>query len=387
MCHVRIAAVAVCAFSVWTANTSLAITYKATPLNTVGFIELRANGISGSSQVGQGRLPKSPFGIHALLWDSTAANPVDLHPACFLNSYAYSVDGETQVGFGEINSQTPDRQLHALLWNGSADSVIDLHPPNFRNTYASAISGNMQVGFGSAADFGDHALIWHGTAASVIDRHPPGYTSSRIIGLSTKTQVGWATIGDASHAILWDSSPGGGPRGFVDLHPANFANSLAIDATRTKQVGSGYSNVAGAVHALLWNSGLTSYVDLNPTGFSSSEARGITENQMIIGFGRGPATNNLTHALVWNGTAESAIDLHPSLVALDALFRESIATGISDDGTIVGAATDSSGAKYAVIWSPIPEPGSAALFLCGLLAVAITCSRFARIGKSPPSGG
>ena len=41
----------------------------------------------------------------------------------------------------------------------------------------------------------------------------------------------------------------------------------------------------------------TNYVDLNPTGFTSSEARGVADNGTIAGFGVGPVTSDLSRAL------------------------------------------------------------------------------------------
>jgi hypothetical protein len=87
----------------------------------------------------------------------------------------------------------------------------------------------------------------------------------------------------------------------------------------------------------------------------------------------GFATDGLNHALIWNGTAASVTDLHPYLAGLGPAFTESYALGISDLGVIVGYAYDGS-TNYAVLWTPVPEPGSAALLLA-LIGVALVRAR------------
>src|SRR5262245_61405655 len=52
-------------------------------------------------------------------------------------------------------------------------------------------------------------------------------------------------------------------------------------------------------------------IDLHPSGFTSSEAFGVSGGQQV-GVGAGPATGGQIHALLWTGSAASVVDLHPS---------------------------------------------------------------------------
>ena len=76
----------------------------------------------------------------------------------------------------------------------------------------------------------------------------------------------------------------------------------------------------------------------------------------------------LPHAVAWEGAAASVVDLHASLAPL-GLFEESVASGIAENGEIVGLAADGT-SVYAVLWSPIPEPDAGILAVAAASAVA-----------------
>src|SRR5438445_377774 len=96
----------------------------------------------------------------------------------------------------------------------------------------------------------------------------------------------------------------------IDLTPPGFFYSHAdgISGSGGQQVGQGHgAPTGGHLHALLW-SGTPAAVDLNPLGFDSSQAFGISAGQQV-GFGLGPATGGTYHALLWSGTP-AAVDLN-----------------------------------------------------------------------------
>jgi hypothetical protein len=73
------------------------------------------------------------------------------------------------------------------------------------------------------------------------------------------------------------------------------------------------------------------------------------------------------HALLWTGSAASVVDLHSYVTDFGADFKGSLAYGIADNGSIVGYAYGE-GFVNAVIWIPIPEPSSCALWGCAIIA-------------------
>lgn len=169
----------------------------------------------------------------------------------------------------------------------------------------------------------------------------------------------------------------------VDLNPTGFVSSDAAAISGTSQVGEGYGPITGGTdfdpvyHALLWHGTAQSAVDLTPPGFDGSAAEGVS-NAGQVGFGWNKAAGgsyNMAHALVWNGTAASAVDLHPFLSGLGLVFINSHAQAIADDGSMVGYATDTNNTNHAILWTPVPEPATYTLLA---LAISIQFLRRSR---------
>ena len=205
---------------------------------------------------------------HAFLWLSSA-NPVDLNPAGFTNSYIWAANATHQVGYAANNRTGLG---HGFLWSGTAASGVDLTPAGYSLAAVHDSSDTRQVGSISGApnNFVDHATIWSGTAASFVDINPVGITTSKAISLDGTHEIGsgsGATTGNAEHALLW--TDGGG---VVDLHPAGFATSQGSAVGGGREVGFGYEGIGGDPHALLWTGSSSSALDLTPAGFGGSIA-------------------------------------------------------------------------------------------------------------------
>jgi hypothetical protein len=338
-----------------------AVTYTATLLHPATYTKSYANDASATSQVGAGRGDTHPSLDHALLWQSTSGSVVDLHPANFAQSFALGASETNQVGYGQESNGATN---HALLWSGTAESAVNLQPAKFSSSVATAVSGNQQVGYGRIVDVANilpiHALLWSGTAASAIDLHPAKFDQSQAYDISGTSQVGGGSTSGNNHALLWH----GAAAGVVDLHPAGFNASTAWAVDGQWQVGEG--KPTGPViypHALLWHGTAASMIDLNPPGFTYSTANDISMAGQV---GAGRVQFEPTHAMYWNGSAESGVDLHPFLSGLGIDFVESIANGISDNGSIAGFAYDNSRNQYAVFWTPVPEAPTFLLVACGI---------------------
>ena len=156
----------------------------------------------------------------------------------------------------------------------------------------------------------------------------------------------------SSHALLWN----GTAESVVDLHPTGFTETYANAVSGAVQVGSGSGPATNdLMNALLWNGTAESAVNLNPAFLSFSEALGASTAGQV-GDGFGDSTEGNYHAIYWNNSAESAVDLHSSLANLGA-FVASSAKSISDNGMIVGTATDDNFITYAVLWVPTSNSG------------------------------
>jgi hypothetical protein len=190
-------------------------------------------------------------------------------------------------------------------------------------------------------------------------------------GISGNQQVGWGQSGRSNnHALLWSGSASS----YVDLNPSGFTESEAFGISGNQQVGfavPGTNNYYGYDHAVLWSGSASSYVDLNPSGFTQSEALGLSGNQQV-GFAE-PGTNNpignITHAVLWSGSANSCVDLQSFL---PAYYYLSEARGIDANGDIVGYALNTLTIQDdAILWTPVavPEPTSLTLLTTALLGL------------------
>jgi hypothetical protein len=119
-----------------------------------------------------------------------------------------------------------------------------------------------------------------------------------------------------------------------------------------------------------------SVIDLHPSGFLTSNAAGVSSAGQV-GWANpiGASGYYQSHALFWKNTADTAVDLHAFLNGLGPKFIASSAASISENGCIVGVATDTSGQHYAVLWTPVPEPASCALIFCGYIFVSLSRGR------------
>jgi hypothetical protein len=179
-------------------------------------------------------------------------------------------------------------------------------------------------------------------------------------GTSGTQQVGYGSgsaTGNNDHALLWS----GNAASFIDLNPSGFTKSEAHDISGTQQVG--YGVTGGNAHALLWSGSAAGYVDLNPDEFSDSIAYGTNGTQQV-GFGYDSVTEK-THALLWSGSAAGFIDLNQFLP--DGLDNAT-AEAIDGYGNIVGYAYDSSDNEHAVLWV-IPEPATILFLSLGIVAL------------------
>ncbi|HTV46819.1 MAG TPA: sigma-70 family RNA polymerase sigma factor [Phycisphaerae bacterium] len=403
--------------------------YTVIDLTPAGLSQASAMGIWGNQQVGIAYNDASTQ--HAMLWLGTAASVVDLNPNGFLISAAYATNGRQQVGYGRDQAG----QFHALQWNGSAAKYADLNPDGFAASQIYDISGGQEVGDGVIPDgsggVSTHAMLWidktnqdfqammkadgaveeleinvHGLHVDkyIIDLNPKGFSESEAQATDGFQQVGYGTpVGStpigigltslpqqagnvrmgqikvnggtvmakltlyAEHALLWSGSA----VSVVDLNPKGFISSEARGISGLQQVGYGTNRTGPEMeHALLWTHGsAASVVDLNPNGFISSQAC-ATNGRQQVGFGN-TTSNNSQHALLWNSSANNFVDLNQFL---PAGFIQAMAISINAQGEIVGEAVDGSGNWHAIEWVPASEaarvsiqPDDSDVYIMGLV--------------------
>ena len=287
----------------WTWNTTTGprapffwnLTIKvANELPWTGFDSAIAQGLgAGDSNAGTGVGPGTGGQPHALYWPNTGSSPTDLHPAGYDYSYAMDASGGRQVGYGSASSS---RTLRALLWNSSQANVVNLHPASgWTNSLALGMDVCQQVGWGTHKEsHQDRALLWYGTAASAVDLHPTGYSSSYANGVSENggmsEQVGWGGKAGSGtlHALLWRGSAAS----VVNLNPSGLgffyseAHGVSVGGEEPALVGQvGFGRGSGT-HALYWRGTAASATDLHnflSAEHESSYAYDISSTGDIVG--------------------------------------------------------------------------------------------------------
>ncbi len=289
---------------------------------------------------------------HAIIWNGSAQNYVDLNPAGYNDSFIDGAGGGQQVGGGKRPGLSPN----AVLWTGSAASAVDLDPGNVMFSEALACDGVQQVGY-TGDDRFNYAALWSGTAASYVNLTPAGARESVAQSLSHGRQSGAAKFSLKWHAGVWSGSDSS----FVDIHPRGFDISYVDGMSETQLVGVA-AHPDQVRHAMLWRSATEVPIDLTPTGYTDTEAHATNGTFQA---GQGLRIGGNGHALLWHGSASDYIDLHRFL---PPYLTSSRAFAINGDGVIVGKAYLHSGA-YAVAWIPVPEPSPAFVLTIPLLAL------------------
>jgi probable HAF family extracellular repeat protein len=134
--------------------------------------------------------------------------------------------------------------------------------------------------------------------------------------------------------------------------------------------GDSFINNNQDFHATVWDG--TKPTDLGTlSGGTSSSALALNNDGQVVGYSwttdapTDPVGLPTTRAVLWNGT--TMIDLNSVLdeSAVSEGWRLTQATGINDQGWIVGDAIKF-GQRAGVLLIPIPEPETYALMLTGL---------------------
>jgi hypothetical protein len=273
---------------------------------------------------------------------------------------------------------------HAFLWSDTAVDPIDLHPsfldfPALNaagNSFALATDGGTQVGYGvgAATNQRNIALRWSGTADTAEVLLPPfNYIHARAQGTCNGQTVGYAVTavpvngrgsirfaGGPWHAVLWNAGTTTG----IDLNNGAEA-TVATACDGGRQVGyGGKMDISGNVvenKAMMWFGNRNTFVWLHPNGYVTSQAvaingpyqAGHAEIQFLQN--NKPAFNS--RAVLWMGSAASVIELALPPAGIFNFF----ATGVTSNGQAVGYGIDVlSNRSHALYW---PSPTAPAVDL------------------------
>lgn len=188
------------------------------------------------------------------------------------------------------------------------------------------------LGVGSAMGFAQ----W---SATVLD--PGSFLGVRGSGVSNFGSGGYGYVDDDhSHALFWQA----GGTSFIDLHPTGYVSSGINAVVGQHQLG--YASVQGYFdaqnpHAAMWSGTAESIVDLNPSSWDLTVLYGGSTNSQV-GTGWGGNSSADGAALLWHGTADSLVDLTPT-----GAYRAA-AISATDDSQV--GYVDMGNAGHAALW-------------------------------------
>jgi hypothetical protein len=161
---------------------------------------------------------------------------------------------------------------------------------------------------------------------------PSGYSTLDLNDAAGGQQIGTAkqTLAGANHAVLFQSGA------LTDLHPSGFTASEGNGTDGVHQVGQADG------HAILWSGTAGSAVDLHPTGYVASSALAVSGNQQG---GQANQTGEQPQPILWTGTAASATPLTPVGFAGGAIFGMDASRQVG-----IGLVSSVNSVEHAFVW-------------------------------------
>ncbi|HED53852.1 MAG TPA: hypothetical protein ENJ00_06590 [Phycisphaerales bacterium] len=224
--------------------------------NYSGYEYTIMNGTDGTSIVGTGSYDDAVgnYFSRAVIWQGADFSfASSIHPSVGnTNSSLIAVDGNTQFG----NVTFTFGGVHAGIWQGSAASFVDLNPAGATKSTATDASDGQQVGIIDQFT-NPHAGIWTGTPESFVDLTPDGALTSRVTACEAGIQLGSVDFGDGLgyRTVLW----GGSKDVYVEIAnvlPTGYAglNLVGMDVEpdgTISLVGSAYNQTLGRTEAVM----------------------------------------------------------------------------------------------------------------------------------------
>ena len=282
------------------------------------------------------------------------------------------------VGYGQDFAPEPVTGVtNGFLWRPDG-SFSDLNAlPQSGSSFA----------FSFARDINDSGMIVGMSNNSAVYWQDSGAASNTPLPLASNAGMSSAfalnsagtIVGEnAGRAVVWQKAAAGpvplpGPNGATALTDTSTARAISDN-----NIIAGYGRITqqsgeGATHAVRWTfdlanpDAITAEELLPPSGYAASFGYGVNTAGLVVGQA---ISDPMRSAVLWDETG--AAFLLEDLIALDSRiigFTLTTATGINDQGWIVGDGLMSDGSTRGFLLRPVPEPSSLALAAIGAAAV------------------
>ncbi len=337
----------------------------------------------------------SAYGINAsgtIVGESTGLLTTDTNGDAvgFSANHAFTYSGGVMTDIGNLYGDDSHIRGYGINSLGEVVGQTDLGAGNGNHAFSNSggtltdlgtLGGNFSVarGINSAGTAVGDSKISNGSSTVRAFSYSggvmtslgtlPGNTSSSAYGINDAgTIIGWSGSSASSHHGFSYSS---GVMTDLGTFGGVFSEALAINAAGTivgrAQYGVG-SGIGLAIHAFSYSGGvMTDLGSLITSGDSS--ALGINGIGTVVGWTEVPGTS-ARHAFVSVGGFMTDLN---TAVSDSPGWLLSQATGVNDDGLIVGFGTNPSGETHGFLLTPapaaVPEPGESAA-AAGLALVA-----------------
>jgi probable HAF family extracellular repeat protein len=346
----------------WAAQAKAVGTYTLTILGTVATADAYGDGLNNNGQVvGQTIDPTTnisvPFLYSAGMLTTFTGLGGTADVARAIN------DSGVVVGAGYTAG---DKTTHAFLYSNG--TLTDLNPQGATESYATSINNLGQVAgqFASPATGGAyHAAIFANGSVTDLGSLDNGLASALALGINASGQVvgesqtGTGSSSSTDHAVLFSGGT------IKDLGTFGGDTSVANGINAAGEItGSADTTGDQEGHAFIYQNGVMT--DLGTLGGDFSTGQGINSEGDVVSFSA--VTDNLYDdaTLYEDGTL---YDLN-NLIPANPNYYLDVATGINDQGQIVGYGDD--GNLYsAFLLTPtaVPEPASLSLFVAGAVGL------------------
>jgi len=295
-------------------------------------------------------------------------------PFAYLGGQALGINDSGVISGSAYQGENWWDPAHAMLWNQSGLAFEDLHPAGYEHSLAFDVNNSgATIGRVMDVDFYSWAYMWDadGTERLLTPLGADPYSESTALnnagyGTGRSLDAGWN-----DRAVVW--APDGTP---IDVHallPAGTTRSAAMDINEDN-VAAGFGvDASGEFFAWTWKVGdaTVTILDAGPLGDGVISGIGGAFAAGKVGplDWRTPTPDTVFGVIWHNGTRRVFNPL--------AGFGNTYFEGVNGQGVAVGYSVYEGGIGIfgdggrAIIASPVPEPGTLALFAAAFVFVLL----------------
>jgi probable HAF family extracellular repeat protein len=273
----------------------------------------------------------------AFLYSGGSMTDLGTLRGAYSRTTAYSINAHGQIA-GQSGDTTGNS---ACFWDGSGIADLGNMGGNFGLANGINDSGEI-VGYCGTNGYGQVAFLNSNGVMTILGTL--GGTNTSALGINNNGQIaGWSTTSDGNqHAFLYSAGT------MTDLSTLCGSPSLAVAINQNGQIVGQSGPPNGQSHAFLYSAGMVTDLGTFP-GYVQSQAYGINNVGQVVGSAHATLGPGLFRAFLFhNGTMW---DLN-KLISPDSGWALEVATGINDNGQIVGQGSNPAHQSHAFLLIP-----------------------------------